>query len=82
MFTWTETAGNVPVGIVARSIADVPEVTWTLINAELHEPINQALAVIRGTPHEEAARAFIAFVNSPQGREIMKKYGFRLPGEF
>jgi molybdate transport system substrate-binding protein len=74
--------GNVPVGIVARSIADVPEVTWTLIDAGLHEPINQAMAVVRGTPHEEAARAFIAFVNGPQGREIMKKYGFRLPGEF
>ena len=74
--------GNVPVGIVARSIADVPEVIWTLIDARLHEPITQAMAVVRGTSHEEAARAFIAFVNSPQGREIMKKYGFRMPGEF
>jgi len=73
--------GNVPVGIVARSIADVPEVSWTLIDARLHEPINQAMAVVRGTRHEEAARAFIAFVNGPEGREIMKRYGFRLPGE-
>ena len=73
--------GNVPVGIVARSIADVPEVSWTLIDARLHEPINQAIAVVRGTRHEEAARAFIAFVNSATGREIMKRYGFRFPGE-
>lgn len=73
--------GNVPVGIVALSIADVPEVSWTGIDAQLHEPINQAMAVIRGTPHEKAARAFIALVNRPEGREIMRKYGFRLPGE-
>jgi len=74
--------GNAPVGIVALSIADVPEVTGILINDDLHEPINQALAVIRYTPHEGAARAFVDFVNSPTGREIMKRYGFLLPGEF
>ena len=74
--------GNAPVGIVALSIADVPEVTGTLLPAELHEPITQALAVIRSTTNEEAARAFIDFVNSPAGRDIMKRYGFLLPGEF
>jgi len=74
--------GDAPVGIVALSIADVPEVTGTLLPNELHQPINQALAVIKSTPREEAARAFIAFVGSPTGWEIMKRYGFRLPGEF
>ena len=74
--------GDAPVGIVALSIADVPEVTGTLLPAELHEPINQALAVISSTTDEQGARAFIDFVNSPDGREIMKRYGFRLPGEF
>lgn len=74
--------GDAPVGIVALSIADVPEVTGTLLPAELHEPINQALAVIKGTPREATARAFINFVNSPTGRGIMKSYGFLLPGEF
>ncbi len=29
----------------------------------------------------DAARSFTAFVNSPEGRAIMKKYGFLLPGE-
>ena len=74
--------GDAPVGIVALSIADVPEVSGTLIPAELHEPINQALAVISTTTNEEAARAFIEFVNSPTGRDIMKRHGFLLPGEF
>lgn len=74
--------GDAPVGIVALSIADVPEVTGTLLPAELHQPINQALAVISTTQQEESARTFIDFVNSPAGREIMKRYGFQLPGEF
>ena len=79
--------GNVDVAIVALSLS-VPAAAsagqpgrWTLIPEELHAPIDQALAVIRGTPHEAAARAFAAFVNGSQGRPIMRKYGFVLPGE-
>lgn len=74
--------GDAPVGIVALSVADVPEVTYTLLDGNLHNPLNQALAVIKSTPHEAAARAFIDFVNGPQGRPVMKQYGFLLPGEF
>jgi molybdate transport system substrate-binding protein len=74
--------GDAPAGIVALSIADVPEVTGTLLPDELHQPINQALAVIKSTPREEAARTFIEFIGSPTGREIMRQYGFLLPGEF
>jgi molybdate transport system substrate-binding protein len=74
--------GDAPVGIVALSVADVPEVTYTLLDGNLHNPLNQALAVIKSTPHEAAARVFIDFVNGSQGRPIMKQYGFLLPGEF
>lgn len=74
--------GDAPAGIVALSVADVPEVTYTLLDGNLHIPLNQALAVIKSTPHEAAARAFIEFVNGPTGRPVMKKYGFLLPGEF
>lgn len=79
--------GDVDVAIVALSLS-VPAAAgpegpgrWTLIAQELHPPIDQALAVIKGTPHEAAARAFAAFVNGSQGRPIMRKYGFILPGE-
>lgn len=74
--------GNAEAGIVALSIADVPEVAYTLIDNRLHEPLRQALAVVKGTQDEELARRFIAFINGPQGRPIMKRYGFLLPGEF
>lgn len=74
--------GNAEVGIVALSIAHVPEVTYTLIDDRLHRPLKQALAMVKGTRDEELARRFIAFVNGPKGRPIMKRYGFLLPGEF
>jgi molybdate transport system substrate-binding protein len=74
--------GDAPVGIVALSIAEVPEVTYTLLPADLHNPLNQSIAVIKATQNEAAARAFLEFVNGPEGRPIMKLYGFVLPGEF
>ena len=74
--------GDAQAGIVALSVADVPEVSYTLIDDSLHQPLRQSLAVLRRTGEEQLARDFIAFVNGPQGRPIMKKYGFLLPGEF
>ena len=83
---YAETA-NVDVAIVALSLTapaaaegGVKGIT-ALIPQDLHPPLDQTLAVIKGTPHEAAARAFAEFVNGPQGRPIMRKYGFILPGE-
>ncbi|GAB4446581.1 MAG: molybdate ABC transporter substrate-binding protein [Chloroflexi bacterium OHK40] len=75
--------GNVDVAIVALSLSIQSDGAWTLIPAELHSdyPLIQMAAAITGTPHEGAARQFIAFVNGPAGHAIMKKYGFILPGE-
>jgi len=73
--------GNVEVAIVALSLSVQGQGRWVLIPQELHKPIDQALAVIRGTQHEQEARRFVAFINGPEGRLIMRKYGFILPGE-
>jgi len=68
--------GNVEVSIVALSLSIQSNGRWTLIPEELHQPIDQGLAVIKFTKNEQAARAFAAFISSPQGKAIMKKYGF------
>jgi molybdate transport system substrate-binding protein len=75
--------GNVDVAIVALSlsIAAGDEGRYVLIPAELHNPLNQALAVINTTELEAEARQFAAFVNSEIGREVMRRYGIILPGE-
>ena len=71
--------GNVEVAIVALSLSMQSRGRWTLIPEELHKPIDQGLAIIKTTKNEPAARAFAAFVNGPQGRAIMQKYGFTFP---
>lgn len=73
--------GNADVAIVALSLSVQSRGRWVLVPQTLHSPIDQALAVIRGTRHEAEARRFVAFVNGPQGRTIMRKYGFIRPGE-
>jgi molybdate transport system substrate-binding protein len=73
--------GDAQVGIVALSVANVPEVSWTLIDDSLHNPLDQALAVVAGSSYQEEASEFAAFINGEKGRPIMQKYGFVLPGE-
>jgi molybdate transport system substrate-binding protein len=73
--------GNVDAAIVALSISLRSAGRWILVPQEAHQPLNQTLAVIRGARREAEARRFAAFVNSPQGRAVMRKYGFILPGE-
>ncbi len=73
--------GNVEVAIVALSLSMQSDGRWVLIPEELHKPLDQALAVIKGTKNEKAAREFAEFVNGSQGRAIMRKYGFAPPVE-
>ncbi len=68
--------GNVEVAIVALSLSMQSKGRWTLIPEELHQPIDQAMAIMKSTKNEAGARAFAAFVTGPQGRAIMSKYGF------
>ena len=73
--------GNVDVAIAALSLSLQSDGRWVLIPEELHKPLDQAFALIKGTKNEKAAREFAVFINGPQGRLIMRKYGFILPGE-
>lgn len=74
-------SGDVDVAIVALSLSQEVDGQWAPVPEALHAPIDQALAVVTGTQNESAARAFAAFVASPDGRAIMRRYGFVLPGE-
>ncbi len=74
-------SGNVDAAIVALSISVESGGRYVLIPAGAHQPLNQALAVIKSTKNEAAARRFATYINSPQGRTVMQRYGFVLPGE-
>ena len=73
---------NADAGVVALSLAiGTPGTRYSVIDAALHDPIAQSAGVLARTRQSTAAIAFLAFVNGPVGRPIMKKYGFTLPGE-
>jgi molybdate transport system substrate-binding protein len=74
-------SGNADVGIVALSLAIAAGGDYTLLPAELHEPLEQALVVTSNGPRGNAATAFAEFLGSPEGREVMIRYGFGLPGD-
>ena len=73
--------GDAEVGIISLSVANVPEITWTLIDESLHSPLDQALAVLTSSKNPKLAEDFIAFINGENGRPIMRQYGFLLPDE-
>ena len=75
-------SGNADVAIVALSLAVASDGGRSLpIDPSLHEPLDQAMIVCGKGDAGEAAGKFAAFVSSPDGREIMNRYGFLLPGE-
>jgi len=71
--------GNVDVSIVALSLSQQSKGRWTLIPEEMHQPIDQGLAVMKSTHNETSAREFASFVTGPEGRAILAKYGFAFP---
>jgi molybdate transport system substrate-binding protein len=80
--------GNVDVAIVALSLVapaargsrgEVQE-HWTLVPQKLYRPLDQALAVVKGTRYEREADAFVAFVAGSAGQAILREYGFETPG--
>lgn len=73
-------SGNAEAGIVALSLAKASKgISYTVIDTSLYRPINQAVAVVRGSKMQKEAGDFIGYVNSPEGRAIMRRYGFLLP---
>jgi len=82
-------SGNAEVAIVGLSLALASDGAYTLVDEALHDQLKQALVVCKGGAAsgtnagamQPIARDFASFVGAPEGRAIMKKYGFLLPGE-
>lgn len=74
--------GNVDAAIVALAlvVADHDD-PWLLVEDDLHRPIDQALAVCTHGGNRAGGGAFARFVSSEEGRALMRRHGFLLPGE-
>ena len=72
-------SGNAEVGIIALSLASSPPMragkSW-IIPEDMHPAIEQGAIVLGSAKNKDAARAFLEFVRSEEGRAILEKYGF------
>jgi molybdate transport system substrate-binding protein len=75
--------GDAEAGIVPLSLAvqRAGSLRYLLIDDSLHNPLRQAAAVVSSTGNQDLAASFIKFINSAEGRPVMIRYGFVLPGE-
>lgn len=75
-------SGNAQAGMIALSLALSPPMKdgkrWE-IPANMHPPIEQAAVILKNAKDREGARAFLAFIQSDAGRNILESYGFALP---
>ncbi|CAN5409346.1 molybdate ABC transporter substrate-binding protein [soil metagenome] len=74
-------SGNAEVAIVALALALATDGRWVQVPEQLHQPLDQALAVVRGSANEADARRFAALVTGEEGRAVLRRYGFGIPGE-
>ena len=74
-------SGSAEAGLVARSVADTPDLHWKLVDDKLHTPLSQMATVLARTRQPAASMSFIDFVNGTQARVVMRQFGFLLPGE-
>lgn len=75
--------GNAQVGLIALSLALSPVLAQqgghALVDARLHEPLEQGFVITQRAAANPAARSFAAFMASPAARSIMNRHGFVLP---
>lgn len=70
-------SGNAEVGFLPRSLVQNGKGTFVEVDEKLHQPIDQALGVVKASPKQEEARRFTSFVMSPEGQKILQQHGYK-----
>jgi molybdate transport system substrate-binding protein len=78
-------SGAADVGVIALSLALAPAMRergrYWLVPLDAYPRLEQGGVVLKWAKDREAAELLRGFMTDRQGREILKKYGFILPGE-
>lgn len=76
-------SGSADIGIVALSLALAPSMKdkgrYAEIPAEDYPAISQAAIVLKSSQQKQAARQFLAFVQSAEVLKLLRTYGFSTP---
>ena len=71
--------GAVDAGIIALSVASVPEIVFRPVDERLHRPLDQAAAVVAASRRRERAEAFLEWVTEGEGKAVLARHGFVVP---
>lgn len=74
-------SGNAQAGLIALSLAVSGAMKdagryWEL-PADSYPEMQQSVAIVSSSKHKKAAQDFVDYVTSPEGRAILKQYGFQ-----
>lgn len=76
-------SGAADAGVIALSLALAPTMKdqgrfWE-VPRDAYPVLEQGAVIVKGATNPDAARAFLSFLQSLAGQEVMQRYGFTLP---
>jgi molybdate transport system substrate-binding protein len=71
--------GNAEVAFIPLAIVKPGEGSYLEVSEELHQPIDQALGIIKDSSNKVAARQFVDFLLGPEGQGLLMKMGYSKP---
>jgi molybdate transport system substrate-binding protein len=72
-------SANADVSFTALSLVNDRLERPIVVPENLHQPIDQALGIVKSTPHGEAAAEFRQFLLGSEAQAIFAKFGYRSP---
>lgn len=75
-------SGNAQAGFVALAHAVAPAMRdkgrYWVVPQDAYPPLDQGVVMISRSQHQEDAKAFLAYIKSPEAAAVLKKYGFAI----
>jgi molybdate transport system substrate-binding protein len=71
--------GNAEVAFIPLALVKPGEGSYLEVGDELHQPIDQALGIIKDSTKQTEARQFVDFLLSDEGRELLSRKGYHKP---
>ncbi len=73
------TSGNADAAFIPLALVKQGEGQSLEIDERLHQPIDQAFAIIKASGKQEPARRFVSFILGDEGQAILEQFGYRRP---